>query len=168
MAGPTTTIRLASGIFYKPPQLNRAVDDLLASGFGRHELCLAGTRDALASARTVSAGSPRRLRPLYPLPDGTEVMGTSGVLLRKLLKETAWRERESALHSAWLLPELFGKFSDHIRGNAVVLMVSAREPGLLQTGSRVLLRHSAHPVQTHEFTLARATGSRTGLAQGEG
>jgi hypothetical protein len=85
-------------------------------------------------------------------------MGTSGALLRTLLKQASWREGAGKLDSAWLLPELFGRFSDHIRRNAVVLVISAPDPGLLQAGSRILLRHSAHPVQTHEFTLEQAAG----------
>lgn len=150
------TFRLASGIFYRPPQLARAVSDLLAGGCTPSVMCLAGTREALGTiAQAASPRSARQLRPLYPLCDGVEVMATSGVLLRKLLKEAAWREGENSLPSSWLLPELFGRFTDHMRKNAIVLLVSAPDPGLQQHGSRILLRHSDHTVQTHEFSLVR-------------
>jgi hypothetical protein len=158
MAGHEATFRLASGIFYAPSPLGHAVGDLLESGFKRREMCLAGTREALAGAQAGPQTAPRQLRPLYPLSGGVEVMGTSGALLRTLLKQASWREGAGKLDSAWLLPELFGRFSDHIRRNAVVLVISAPDPGLLQAGSRILLRHSAHPVQTHEFTLEQAAG----------
>ena len=159
MTEGAATFRLASGIFYRTPPLGHAIGDLLGSGFKQREMCLAGTREALASAKTGSQSAPRQLRPLYMLSEDVEVMGTSGVLLRKLLKEATWRDGVNALDTAWLLPELLGRFSDHIRGNAVVLLVSAPDPGLLQSGSRILLRHSTHPVQTHEFTLARPAAS---------
>lgn len=149
--------RLASGIFYESPRLGRAIGDLIAGGFRRREMCLAGTRDALGSAKALPV-PPRQLRPLYPLAPNVEVMGTSGVLLRKLLREASWREGESHLASAWLLPELFGRFTDHIRENAIVLLVSAPDPALQLQGSRILLRHSVHTVQTHEFSLARSAG----------
>ena len=151
------TFRLASGIFYEPPRLGRAIGDLLAGGFRRREMCLAGTREALGRAKALPVPS-RQLRPLYPLTPNVEVMATSGVLLRKLLKEAAWREGQSNVAFAWLLPELFGRFTDHIRRNAVVLLVSAPDPALQHQGSRILLRHSAHTVQTHEFSVARPAG----------
>ena len=131
-------------------------------------MCLAGTRDALGSM-TQQASSPvpsligkaldyRQLRPLYPLFDNVEVVATSGALLRKLLKEAAWSSRDQELSSSWLLPDLFGKFTDHMRQSAIVLLVSAPDPGLQHRSSRILLRHSAHTVQTHEFTPARSAG----------
>ena len=121
--------RLEIGIFYEPPRLGRAIGDLLAGSFRKRELCLAGTREPLGSVRAFAV--PRRqLRPLYPLAPHIEVMTTSGVLLRKLLKEAAWRERESKFASAWLLPELFGNFTEHIRANAIVLLASAPDPSL--------------------------------------
>jgi hypothetical protein len=149
--------RLASGIFYEPPRLGCAIGDLLAGGYRRREMCLAGTRTALGNAKALPVPT-RQLRPLYALATTVEIMGTSGVLLRKLLKQAAWREGESNLASAWLLPELFGRFTDHIRGNAIVLLLSAADPALQHQGCRILLRHSTHTVQTHEFSLARSAG----------
>jgi hypothetical protein len=79
-------------------------------------------------------------------------MGSSGVLLAKLEK-AAQCESESGFRSGGLLFGLFEKFSEHIYSNAIVLTASAADPRLLQSGSLILLQHSAHPVQTHEFTL---------------
>lgn len=166
------TFRLASGIFYRPPQLGRATGDLITKGFTWRQTYLAGTREALVTmTKEASAGSPRHLQPLYRLSDGVEVMTASGVLLRKLLKETASREGKNNFVCSWLLPELFDRFSDHIRKNAIVLVVSAPDSGLHRHGSRILLRHSDHTVQTHEFSLMRVcptfvgqpAGSREGL-----
>lgn len=163
------TFRLASGVFYEPRKLESAIAEFHADGFTRRDMCLVGTREALGSivqqtSRPVLSliGKTldyRRLRPLYPLFDNAEVVATSGVLLRKLLKEAAWSDREQELSSSWLLPELFGRFTDHIRQKAIVLLVSAPDSGLQHRSSRILLRHCAHTVQTHEFTPARSAGA---------
>jgi hypothetical protein len=168
MAEVGETFRLASGVFYQPQELESAIAELRADGFTRRDMCLAGTREALGSiAQQASGPEPsligktldyRQLRPLYPLLDNVEVVATSGVLLRKLLKEADWRSRDQDLLSSWLLPDLFGRFTDHMRQNAIVLLVSAPDPGLQHRSSRILLRHSAHTVQTHEFTPARSAG----------
>jgi hypothetical protein len=46
-----------------------------------------------------------------------------------------------------------------MRQRAIVLLVSAPDSGLQHRSSRILLRHSAHTVQTHEFTPARSAGA---------
>jgi hypothetical protein len=58
----------------------------------------------------------------------------------------------STLSSSGLLPELLGKSTDDIGEGAIALLVSAPDPILQHRSSRILLRHSAHTVQTHEFT----------------
>jgi hypothetical protein len=163
------TFRLASGVFYEPRKLGSAIAELHADGFTRRDMCLAGTREALGSVMQQTATPPlsligkalnyRQLRPLYPLLDDVEVVATSGALLRKLLKEAAWSGTEQEQSSSWLLPDLFGRFTDHMRQSAIVLLVSAPDSNLQHRSSRTLLRHSAHTVQTHEFTPARPAGS---------
>jgi hypothetical protein len=168
MAEVDDTFRLASGVFYEAPKLGSAVADLLANGFTRRDMCLAGTRDAISGvmqpagpAVPALGGSLdyRRVRPLYPLIDNVEVVATSGALLRKLLKEATWSQGDRELTSSWLLPDLFARFTDHVRQNAVVLLVSAADSGQQHRSSRILLRHSAHTVQTHEFTPMRPPGA---------
>jgi hypothetical protein len=95
------------------------------------------------------------VRPLYPLVDNAEVVASNGILLRKLLRQANWRLGERELSSSWLLPDLFSRFSEHMRQNAVVLLVSAGDSNLQHRSSRILLKHSAHTVQTHEFTPMR-------------
>lgn len=157
------TFRLASGVFYEPPKLESAVADLHANGFTRRDMCLAGTREALSGIIRPGADFPvvggtldyRRVRPLYPLVDNAEVVASNGILLRKLLRQANWRLGERELSSSWLLPDLFSRFSEHMRKNAVVLLVSAGDSNLQHRSSRILLKHSAHTVQTHEFTPMR-------------
>jgi hypothetical protein len=164
MAPVDETFRLASGIFYEPAQLESAVTDLVAAGFTKEDLCLAGTHAAHsvigfstreAAIAVQHAADCSRLRPLYPMADKVEVLATSGALLRKLLKEAPWCEAEQELTAAWLLPDLFGRFTEHIRQNAIVLLVSAPNPAQQHRSARILLKRSAHTVQTHEFSLSR-------------
>jgi hypothetical protein len=157
------TFRLASGVFYEPRALGSVVADLHANGFKRRDMCLAGTRPALSGVMQPESpafpvlGSLEygRVRPLYPLPGDVEVVGTNGVLLRKLLREAAWTQGDRALTSSWLLPDVFARFTDHVRQNAVVLLVSSADSGQQHRSCRILLRHSADTVQTHEFTPSR-------------
>jgi len=166
MTQPSGTIRLVSGVFYEIAPLRRGIDSLAASGFRRRDMCFIGTRSALAGLRTSMADAPRKLRAVDVLSGDMEVMGTSGVLLEKLEK-AAQRESESRFQSDGLLFGLFAKFTEHIRCNAVVLTVSAADPGALQSGSLILLQHSAHPVQTHEFTLMRPAMTGTAVVKGK-
>jgi len=166
MTQPPRTMRLVSGVFYKMAPLNRGIDSLSANGFRRRDMCFIGTRDALAGLHVDVADAPRKMRAVYVLSGDVEVMGTSGALLEKLEK-AARRESESRFHSDGLLLGLFAKFSEHIRRNAIVLTVSAADSGLLQSGSLILLQHSAHPVQTHEFTLMRPTVTGTTVVKGK-
>jgi hypothetical protein len=128
-------------------------------------MCFIGTRTALARLHADVTEASRQLRAVNVLWDEIEVMGTSGVLLEKLEK-AAQRENESRFNSDGLLSGLFAKFTEHIRHNAVVLTVSAADSGSLQSGSLILLQHSTHPVQTHEFTLIHPT--KTGMAVAKG
>jgi hypothetical protein len=157
------TFRLASGVFYEPAKLTSAITDLHANGFTRRNMCVAGTRDALELVMQ-RAGSTlpalatldyRRVWPLYSQVDDVEVVATNGALLRKLLEKSARSYGDPASTSSWLLPDLFTRYSDHMRRNAVVLLVNAADSAQQHSSSRILLRHSAHPVQTHEFTPQR-------------
>jgi hypothetical protein len=176
MGENANTFRLASGVFYDHRKLESALSELHAEGFGRGDLCLAGRRKALEelvqqrtsliASLTGKSLTGRQLRPLYPLPGNIEVVATSGNLLRKLMREATWRSGEQQLLCAWLVPELLGGFAEHMRQSAIALLVSAPDAILQNRSSRILLRHSAHTVQTHEFTptvLQRRKASPSGV-----
>jgi hypothetical protein len=124
-------------------------------------MCLAGTRAALGGVmHPASLAFPalsrsldyRNLHTLHSLTEDTDVVATGGALLQKLLEEAAWSAGKRELTTSWLLPDLFAGFTDHLRKNAVALLVSATDSRQQHRSSRILLRHSAHTVQTHEFT----------------
>lgn len=160
------TIRLAIGAFYEAQNLDQAIADLFADGLTTRELCLAGTRQAfqdIVHAPPQQAfqerNRPLRTRPLQPLAflsDDLQLVATSGIVLRTLLREGQGKTGHTSPSSSSLLRGICDRLTDHLRHNAIVLVVSAPNSNLQHRSSRILLRHSEHPVQTHEFTPARS------------
>jgi hypothetical protein len=149
--------RLAIGVFHEPERLESAICDLFADNVDARDMCLVGTRqafDRLLPASVAELGRAQlagQLQPLSPLAADPEVVATSGDLLSTLLRHAEWQGGTSTLGSS-PLQELLARSSDHIGHGAIALLVSAPDPLLQHRSSRILLRHSAHTVQTHEFT----------------
>jgi hypothetical protein len=149
--------RLAIGVFHEPERLESAISDLFADSFAARDMCLVGTRqafDRLLPAPVAELGKEqltRQLQPLSPLADDLEIVATSGDLLSTLLSHAKWQGAASGLGSS-PLQDLLARSFDHIGRGAIALLVSAPDPALQHRSSRILLRRSAHTVQTHEFT----------------
>jgi hypothetical protein len=149
--------RLAIGVFHEPERLKSAISDLFADNFAARDICLIGTRQAFDRLLPMPVGEPGRaqlagqLQPLSPLADDPEVVATSGDLLVSLLSHARWQVGANAPRSS-PLQELLARSSEHIGHGAIALLVSAPDPLWQHRSSRILLRHSAHTVQTHEFT----------------
>jgi hypothetical protein len=169
MDDASNTFRLAIGVFYELPRLEGAIADLRADGVGTTQMCLTGTRpsiDALGHARglppatagNAAASLTGQLQALMPLASELELFATNGQLLDALLEHTRADENSHAAARHWLLPDLFAGLTTHLQAGAVALLVSAPEIGLQRRSSRILLRHSAHTVQTHEFAPRPAAG----------
>jgi hypothetical protein len=157
-AGP---LRLAIGVFDEPERLEGAITDLFADNFTARDMCLVGTRRAfdtlIPAPASPAAPDPRtllsrQLQPILPLVQDQELVATSGELLGMLLIGGKWNLGASTLSTSGLLPELLGKSTGEIGEGAIALLVSAPDPLRQHRSSRILLRHSAHTVQTHEFT----------------
>ena len=149
--------RLAIGVFHEPARLESAISDLFANNFAARDMCLVGTRQAFGRLLPMPVAEPGRahltgqLQPLSPLADDPEVVATAGDLLSTLLSHARWQDGTNTPRSS-PLQELLARSSDHIGHGAIALLVSAPDPALQHRSSRILLRHSAHTVQTHEFT----------------
>jgi hypothetical protein len=167
MADQAATIRLAIAVFDEPQRLETAVADLCAAGVTKEGICLAGLPSAFDAAKQRvagrTAGDPTKAlmgghkqRVAGPKGD-LELCATPGVLLRTLLASAAEGQRATTAMSrrggSWLLPDLCSRLTGHWRQGAIALFVSANSHAAQHRWSRVLLRHSAHTVQTHEFTL---------------
>ena len=148
--------RLAIGVFHEPARLESAISDLFADNFAARDMCLVGTRQAFDRLPAPVAEPGRaqltgQLQPLSPLADDPEVVATAGDLLSTLLSHARWQGGANTPRSS-PLQELLARSSDHIGHGAIALLVSAPDPLLQHRSSLILLRHSAHTVQTHEFT----------------
>lgn len=162
MDDASNTFRLAIGLFYETQRLASAIAELQADGVAAAQMCLAGTRQAVGSLAPVPAAARHgaeqfmgHAQVLAPRINGLELVATDGQLLRTLLEHTDAAESGNPSTHNWLLPDLFGGLTDHLRAGAVALLVSASDFGLQRRSSRILLRNTAHTVQTHEFTPRR-------------
>jgi len=159
------TLWLSVGVFDSCPPLERAIAELHQEGFSNRDMCLIGTSAAFAEMVRRPNGPlmPRSGRPLYQrqrhllpwLSDNVEVLATSGLLLRTLVAQAA-AEREGQVHPANLIQELCVTLNEHLKQDAIALLVSATDHNQQNQGSRVLLRHSFHTVQTYAMPMHRA------------
>jgi hypothetical protein len=168
MDDTSNMFRLAVGVFYESQNLASAIGELGMDGDIFAEACLVGTPAAMKafaqSSESVASRLGGKTRSLPPDLADFELVATDDQLLQTLLDygRTAG-DGASPAHS-WLLPDLFGGVAEHLRSGAVVLLVSASDFGRQRRVSRVLLRHTGHTVQTHEFTARR---SRSASSSGE-
>ena len=158
------TLWLSVGVFDSCPPLDRAIGELLQDGFSNRDMCLVGTSAAFAEMvhRPNGPLMPRSGRPLYQrqrhmlpwLSDNVEVLATSGLLLRTLVSQAAAEQETSA--PAYLIQELCVTLDEHLAQDAIALLVSATDHNQQNQGSRVLLRHSFHTVQTYAMSMTRS------------
>lgn len=149
--------RLAVGVFYDSRDLEDAIAELCSGGFTACDICVAAKRQVLDRSLPDASGLAQRtfsLRGLGVQTDSEDYVATSRGLLTALLDQSkAPNAAGSAQASFW--PELCMRMANHMSKDAIVLLVSARDAGLQNIGSRILLRHSTHSVQTYEFTPPR-------------
>lgn len=152
--------RLAIGLFHERQRLENALADLLSDGLGVLDMCLVGTRQAFDrlmpksggdGTADLSAAPLAQFQSLLPIAEDQGVVATSGALLHALRSDAKWQGDGSSGVSR-ILPQLLAKSSEHIDQGALALLVRAPDSILQHRSSRILLRHSAHTVQTHEFT----------------
>jgi hypothetical protein len=150
------TFRLAIGIFHDMKELASAIGELTADGVTAAEIGLVGTRQAIDAFRS----APRKagegllagdIKGLAPHVNGIELFATDSRLVRKLLEHTAPSDGAGAAAHHWLLSDLFGSLTEHLREGAVALLVGAGDFARQRRGSRILLRNTGYTVQVHEF-----------------
>jgi hypothetical protein len=150
--------RLTIGVFYEPQDLANAIAELQREGITTDELCLTGTPRAIETFGEGKNSSGKQIgKPAIVLPQlsGLELVATDGRLLQTLLDHAGMSGGATPTHG-WLLPDLLGGVSEHLRSGAIALFVSASNLGLQRRASRILLRYTAHTLQTHEFSARRA------------
>jgi len=159
--------RLSMAVFYEPDQLWDAVVELLSSGLGIDQQCCAGRADTLTEItppRRLSWELSARLWGLvrcvepYVTSDTPEgVFATSGRVLKTLAHACPARRGldftgQASREKAGSHDTACNLLRQHIDAGAVLLIISAENPGQQVASSHVLLRTSRHGVQTFEFT----------------
>ena len=163
MDDASNMFRFAVGVFYESSNLVSALNEL-GNGAILAETCMVGTPSAMqdfaADSETVRSRAGE-FKVLGSDLASFDLVATDGQLLNTLLDYGRPPNDGVAPRHGWLLPDLFGGLAEHLRSGAVALFVSAPDFGRQRRASRVLLRHTAHTVQTHEFT-ARQPGTSKG------
>ena len=160
------TCRLAIGVFDEPRDLENAVAELCSGGFTANEICLAGKRqvldrvlhgplrNSLQYEKWPTSQRAFSLRRLGVDGDDGEYVATSRGILKSLLDQSK-APKAAPAPSASFWPDLCHRLAVHMRRDAIVLLVSAKDAALQNRSSRILLRHSTQSVQTYEFTPPR-------------
>ncbi|KAB2920719.1 MAG: hypothetical protein F9K29_00120 [Hyphomicrobiaceae bacterium] len=153
--------RLAIGIFYEAAKLESVMAELRADGFTLQDVCLVGTAAALNAAREHATGTQAAdgmaaldsasMQTLDCRLEGMDIVATQGPLIQSLVET---RRFGHPSRRSWLQQELCDRLAGHVRKGAIAVLVSVRSAVSQQRCSRILLRHSSHAVQTHEFTLS--------------
>jgi hypothetical protein len=153
--GSPGVVRLAMGSFSDPATLAATLSELLQSGVKYSELCLVGTRQAFkAIGEKIDHRTTSVVAGLLQIPDGPsilsmeqgELLATPGPVRQMLVSDASG----GVSHGGVLGNK--GSFARLLGNHAIVLLVNTATAELHKSSSRVLLRHSSHIVQTHEFT----------------
>jgi hypothetical protein len=150
-------VRLVTIVLQGPEQVVPALEDLAQCGFSTSQMGLLAYPYAFLELHKTSAKSGRGEMALSYLlsATGVAIEGESskplefrcGVELAGLLAS-----RPCATESDWLLPEVRKSLAAHASTGATVLFVSAHDAGQQSKGTRLLLLHGRHGLQTHEFS----------------
>ena len=152
MDQPMDRYRLAIAALSAPDKIRDAVEELGANRFSGRDLCLAGGPAAIDAIRSTGPFAPDHLfTPLLevepvPLVAGEPMLATSGRPLTTL-KRSLSIERPTA--ACWLGPMSRAPLVERMTSGDVLLMAGPLTAAQLMVATRVLLRHSIHPVQSH-------------------
>lgn len=157
--------RVAIAALEVPDELRQALGELSANNFTAKDLCLAGSPATIERAHTALADLPRLDQDFAPLMRNVEPLAIGPVdvpLVATSDRLLTWLKGSNADNlfnpggRCWLLPHLRQGLVDRLKAGDVMLLAgplaSSRD---LTLGTRILLRHSRHPVQSHEFARQR-------------
>lgn len=161
--------RLAIATFLSRDHLVEAIDELDRAGFGGDQVSLVGLEQTLKVLAPLAAAKPGSLlADLYRTTAASEpslmytgdgfVLVASGQLWQTIGGNESTIDRSSdggrIVVGAWMDPAARTELTKLISAGAFVLAVSADTVDQQRRSARILLSHSSHRVQTHEFTPA--------------
>jgi hypothetical protein len=165
MAGATDTYRMAIASLEVPFPLQTALTELGKHQIPAASLSLAGAAGTIESLRNIVANKDVPvLAPLLevaPFPFGVtdEIYMTSGNWLAEVKdasrRPPSQREGVAGSLACWLTPQFRQNLLDRMLEGEVMLLAGPLTAEQLNIGTRVLLRHSNHHVQSHTFVRPR-------------
>lgn len=159
--------RLAIATFLSRDHLVEAIDELDRAGFGGDQVSIVGLDQTLKVLAPLAASKPGSLlADLYHTTASAEpslmytgdgfVLVVSGPLWQAIGGTESSIDRGSdggrIVVGAWMDPATRTELTRLISAGAFVLAVSADTVDQQRRSARILLSHSSHRVQTHEFT----------------
>lgn len=148
-------MRLAIAALPVPDRLCDAVSELFANQFSAADLCLAGAPAAIDLVRGIAdtaSGHPlTSLLEVEPVSLGgrARLLATSNRPLTTLKKSLPPPPGSTTTGSCWLPLPARDALMDHVANGDILVLAGPLAPSQLALATRVLLRHSQHPVQSH-------------------
>lgn len=154
--------RLAIATFLDTDNLAEAVEELERAGFGRDQVCLIGLERTVERLLAVAAAKSATLL--------SDLIATSASAEPSLMQSSdgfvlvacgpQWQHIGSAsgtdsgriVVGGWMDPATSSELTRLIGAGACVLSVNSDTVDQQRRSARILLSHSSHRVQTHEFT----------------
>ena len=154
--------RFAIAAFDNGENLLEALAELMERGFERQQIGIVARASVLVNMeRNVELGQPNYTGAASIIGDveSTSARIDDDVIL--VTRNSFWQSVSSFLFQAsdglaaahWMTPQLRDDLAGYIRNGAIILGVSADTLDQQRQSTRVLLEHSSHRVQTHEFRL---------------
>lgn len=156
------TYRLAIGLFGDHPPLFRALDDLSGQGLAADCLCLIGRLERMSPEKIGGFDRETSQKNGHLFAGAREVHGlfppapcaaSAGRLFDDLCEPLSFPVAVPERYPMWLTSSQYERLSVHVFEGGLVLIVSSATPAQQDASSRILLRHSQHGVQTHDFTV---------------
>ena len=153
--------RFAIAAFDNGENLLEALAELMERGLERQQIGIVARASVLVNLeRNVELGRPNYTGAASIIADveSTSARIDDDVIL--VTRNSFWQSVSSFLFQAsnglvaahWMTPQLRDDLAGYIRNGAIILGVSADTLDQQRQSTRVLLEHSSHRVQTHEFT----------------
>jgi hypothetical protein len=165
MAGATETYRMAIASLEVLHPLQRAVAELGSHRISTDCLGMAGTAETIEAIRSgVSRDDARALAPLLdvvalPFAAPLAIYMTARNWLTEMKDQSRQHpvlaDDDSQLGGCWLSPKFRQNLLDRMLAGEVMLLAGPLTAEQLTVGTRVLLRHSNHHVQSHTFVRPR-------------
>jgi hypothetical protein len=152
--------RMAIATLEVPHAAQEAVAELWGHRFDAGTLAVAGTRKALDAIRTASRPDLAEVIPKlldvspWPMPTSEPVLATAGHLLTSLKAKSSQGEAHAG-GRCWLAPAMQKGLLESMMQGELMLVAGPLSAAQLAGTTRVLLRHSNKPVQSHTFALPK-------------